>query len=230
MAKEKDNVDEIQEKPEELELMTDYIDDFGYFYDNPAEEYERNKKLKVGLTIRNIAVGLIVFIIGITCLGFFLRTMKYGARIVTQETISEVNFWNDTDKAYDLSFEIYDSWMTNLDVSEPVKMPTFTKEYNNAINYYEKIATNSYIPKPEPGWDSHTPEEYRNALLSFYELYAIPVIRTAAVVNAVDGYEGYNSGWTTDSTQFTSALNNYQTVFSDITSLRSEAKASRNII
>ena len=75
MAKEKETTD-VQEKPEELELMTDFIDDFGYFYDNPAEEYERNKKLKAGLTVRNILIGLLVFIIGVTCLGFFFREIQ----------------------------------------------------------------------------------------------------------------------------------------------------------
>lgn len=230
MADKNTKIPENQEKPEELELMNEYIDDFGYFYDNPAEEYERNKKLKVGLTIRNVAIGLIVFIIGVTCLGFFLRTMKYGARIVTQEVIAETTFWSETDKAVETANKVYDVWYENLDVAEPIKLPKFTDEYKAAVASYEYLTTTNYVPTPVAGWTSHTPEEYKKALISFYELYTIPVIRTAAIINAVDGYEGYNSGWTTDSTQFTSALDYYMGTLSDINNLRSDAKASRNII
>ena len=229
MAKEKETTD-VQEKPEELELMTDFIDDFGYFYDNPAEEYERNKKLKAGLTVRNILIGLLVFIIGVTCLGFFLRTMKYGARIVTQETISETNFWTETDKAYDAAVDVYDMWYENVGVQEPIKLPKFVNEYNLVIGTYENIIGTNYAPKPSADWPTHTPADYRSALLSFLELYTIPVIRTAAVINAVDGYEGYNSGWTTDSTQFESALENYQTALNEIATYQAEAKASRGLI
>lgn len=142
----------------------------------------------------------------------------------------KAKYWENTDKTYELAVDVYDSWYENEDVAEPVRVSVFNRLYQKATEIYETIKSSNWSPAPKTGWTSHTPNEYKSALLSFYELYTIPVTRTAANVNAADGYVGYNSGWTTDSTQFTNALENYQTTLGAVATYRVEAKASCDLL
>lgn len=226
---------EEKKKPEELELMDEYIDDYGYFYDNPAEEYERNKKLKIGLTIRNVAIGLLAFVIGVTCLGFFLRTMKYGARIVTQETISETQFWDNTDKAVEKADElmtVYANYKGDSAVQRATAFKHLYEETYPYFTYMESVANSKYAPKMKvDGWENGTPALFRDSLYQLYISYTMPILDTFN--NQVTER---NPGWTEEvatsllEPKDSESQSDYFVQIKGIKELQNQAKQSCNIV
>ena len=158
-------------KQESLDMLEDYVGDLDSLYENvdAEEEFYRNKKIDRLLMIRNIIVGLFVFVVLVFCVGM-ARTLQYGKNnsgeyyLITKDYENMVKY-SDAVSVADNGLSIYNYVLVFADSSSPDSIYTIcnssnkTEILNNQLktvkNYYTTLTDESYYPRLKSTQENH---------------------------------------------------------------------------
>lgn len=160
---------------EEVDLIDEYIDDIGYFYEDEYEKQVRKKRHNIFLNARNIVIFLLTFFIGVTVIGM-VQTSKYKTlndkyQIVDNQAIKEFEFFEETEKCYDFYSKVKNE-LIKIGSLDKVKIPTYLEPYHKAAynNYMYLKRVENDIPEKKDANAIGSPSNYHSRLLNAYEL------------------------------------------------------------
>lgn len=241
---EENNKNDLYNSQEEVDLIEEYIDDIGYFYEDEYEKYEQKKRHNVFLNCRNIVVSLVAFVIGITLIGA-VQTSQYKdlngkIQIVDSEAIKVKTFFDNTEKAFKYLVNIKGK-INQIGSNDSNRISgLLTEHHKTAYNNYSYLLGitsdenyKKYIPNAQNHESVTTPRTYALALKNAYENILLDFFN----------YENYDLSLTVfqesqptrtevDGSNYSQEALNYinYTYEEDISNLRSLKVASENSV
>lgn len=137
---------------EEIELVEEYIEDLSYFYEDPVDEFLDNYKLRKRLTNRNIILGVLLILIGITIIGY-VQTNKYGydpngnLRIITGEIRQIEKYYESVEEYYNFALEFAAKMEGEVATAQGLKRTQILIEMTEVV---EKFFNDGYMPENVP--------------------------------------------------------------------------------
>ena len=155
--KKKKDEDEI----EEGDLIDEVVDDISYFYEDKTPK-KADRWYSRFLNFRNILIGLAIFVVGVTCVGFYVNSIYFkdgkDKTYLTEDVQKEIYFWDTTHKALDFANEAQITFkraFDNLEMrsSSPLIYEIGTGDltrlnnlYSEADKYFNELTRIEYYP------------------------------------------------------------------------------------
>lgn len=165
---------------EEFEIVEEIVEDLDYFYEE-EELISGTIKIRKKLLIRNILLGILIFLIMTTVLGFVQISIYCDGRentVVTPSYKDKVVYLDTTENLYEDLIAFYSVNSNNVKTGtlfEGVRIISGETAINNVSSSKSQTFVNSYIEKMSKYYDSQ--EEYYKLLPGnkkndeYYELH-----------------------------------------------------------
>lgn len=102
LFKKKQDDDEVNEG----DLIDEIVDDVSYFYNDPKPQ-KPDKWYSRFLNLRNVLITLGIFVVGVTCLGFYVNSIYFKdgkeKTYLTETVQKEIYFWDTTREALEFA-------------------------------------------------------------------------------------------------------------------------------
>lgn len=186
--KKKKDEDEI----EEGDLIDEVVDDISYFYEDKKPKKADRWYSRV-LNLRNALIGLAIFVVGVTCLGFYVNSIYFKddkeKTYLTEKMQKEIYFWDTTSEALEFANECqitFKKAFDNLVVrsTSPLiyevgsgDITRLNNLYSKADSYFNELTRIEYYPsvledyKGEYEFENENPRSpwyYIDRLKEFY--------------------------------------------------------------
>lgn len=186
--KKKTNDDEL----EEGDLIDEVVDDISYFYKDPKIK-KPDKWYSRFLNFRNILIGSAIFVVGVTCVGFYVNSIYFkdgkDKTYLTEDVQKEIYFWDTTHEALDfankaqITFkEVFDHLVARstsplIYEVESGDITRLNNLYSEADKYFNELTRIEYYPsvldeyKGEYEFENENPRSpwyYIDRLKEFY--------------------------------------------------------------
>lgn len=146
---------------EEGDLIDEVVDDISYFYKDPKIK-KPDRRYSRFLNLRNVLIGLAIFVVGVTCVGFYVNSIYFkdgkDKTYLTEQVQKEIYFWDTTEEALNFANEAQITFKRAFDnlnqrSSSPLiyevgsgDLTRLNNLYSKADEYFNALTRIEYYP------------------------------------------------------------------------------------